>query len=140
MKSLIKSRHIFSFCLTLKKKREEELHRFSVEPKFPIQQNAVIRFFNFVELFSCSFPFHFFTFDTKTFFTWINTSKDLIPNFEIKSGVKRLIFDRNGVMKIMLKRCVDNRMMSVRIRKFVTPMKINSVTIEKCCELNEKNH
>jgi hypothetical protein len=38
----------------------------------------------------------------------------------------------------MLKRCIYNWMMSIRIGEFMTPMKINTITIEKRSKLGNR--
>ena len=71
------------------------------------------------------------TFDARALVSRIDTAEQLIPDFEIESRMIRLILDRLGMMKIMLKRRIDDRMMSIRIGKLMAPMQINPIAIEE---------
>ena len=88
-------------------------------------------------MFQRSFALRIFTFDAKTFILGIDTSKELIPDFEEETGVKRPIPGRYGVMQIVLEGGVQDGMMRVRIGQFETAVKIHTVTVEENGELSE---
>ena len=113
-------------------------HRFAFQPESPIQQDAVVGFFDFVELFSRSFALLFLTFDTEALLSWIDAAEDLIPQLEIESRVIGLVLDRDGVMEIVLKGRVDDRMMSIGIGKLVAPVQIDAIAVEEGRKLNDQ--
>ena len=88
-------------------------------------------------MFQRSFALRIFTFDAKTLVLGIDTSKELIPDFEEETGVKRSILGRHSVMQVVLEGGVQDGMMSVRVGQFETTVKIHTVPVEEHGELSK---